>query len=281
MTHQHHGRGAADTSPTSHHRRQRALAGALIANSGLFVAQLLAAIAFGSLALLADTVHLATDLVALTLALIAQRIALRPAADRTTYGWERAEVIVGVANALLLIAATVWIAIEAVERFSSPHPIDGIGVAVMGAVGLVVNAGSAIAVARTSGGNLNLHGAFLHLASDAVGSFAVIVTGLIEAGTGATWVDPATSLLIAALVLGAAWSLLRSALDVLMERAPAGMDPDAIGLALGNSPAWRRCTTSTSGHSARRPRRCRRTWSSTVSQRSTTHSSRATSSAAS
>ncbi len=197
---------------------------------------MIAALAFGSLALLADTAHLATDVVALILALAAQRLLTRPATARTSYGWERAEVVAAVANALLLVGASIWIAVEAVHRFSHPQSIDGLGVALIGAVGLVVNTGSAVVVARASGANLNLRGAFLHLASDAVGSLAVVVAGIAEATTGATWVDPATSLLISVLVVAAAWSLLRAALDVLMERAPSGLDPDDVQAALAAAP---------------------------------------------
>ncbi len=98
----------------------------------------------------------------------------------------------------------------------------------MGALGLVVNAGSAWLVARVSGQNLNLRGAFLHLASDALGSLGVIVAGVVVAVTGATWVDPAISLAITALVLVATWSLVRDATSVLLEQAPRGMDADAI-----------------------------------------------------
>ena len=234
MAGHHHAPDSRDPR-SSPENRTRALTVALGANGILLVVQVVAALAFGSLALLADTAHLATDVVALVLALVALRIATRPAVARTTYGWERAEVVAAVANALLLVGASIWIAVEAIDRFSNPHPIDGIGVAVIGAVGLLVNAGSAVVVARASGANLNLRGAFLHLASDAVGSLAVIVAGVVEATTGAGWVDPATSLLISILVVGAAVSLLRAAMDVLMERAPSGLDPVTIGDALAES----------------------------------------------
>lgn len=221
--------GSAATSPAA---RRRALTIAIAANGCLLVVQLVAAIAFGSLALLADTVHLGTDVVALLLALGAQILAGRPASARTTYGWDRAEVLAGLVNAFLLIAASIWIAIEAISRFSQPHEIEGLGVAIVGAVGLAVNAGSALVVARVSGTNLNLHGAFLHLAADAVGSFGVLVAGVLVVTANATWADPTISLLITGLVLFAAWSLLRDATSVLLERAPRGLDAAAIESAL-------------------------------------------------
>ncbi len=194
--------------------------------------QLVGAIAFGSLALLADTVHLATDVVALLLALGAQILANRPASARATYGWDRAEVLAGLINAFLLIAASAWIAVEAIDRFSHPHAVDGLGVAILGGLGLAVNAGSALVVARASGGNLNMRGAFLHLAADAVGSLGVLVAGVLVLTLNADWADPAISLFITVLVLVAAWALLRDATSVLLEQAPLGMDAAAIEAAL-------------------------------------------------
>jgi cobalt-zinc-cadmium efflux system protein len=175
----HHHHAPASAAATSPGARRRALTIALAANGALLVVQVVAAIAFGSLALLADTAHLATDVLALALALGALLLSARPASARTTYGWERAEVVAAVANAILLGAASVAIAVEAVDRFSNPHTIDGVGVALVGVLGLVVNAGSAAVVARASGANLNLRGAFWHLASDAIGSAAVIVAGVV------------------------------------------------------------------------------------------------------
>ncbi|MBK5287226.1 MAG: cation transporter, partial [Acidimicrobiia bacterium] len=209
---------------------------ALAANAALFVVQLVAALAFGSLALLADTAHLATDVVALGLALVALVLSSRPASARTTYGWERAEVLAALVNAVLLVAASGWIIWEAIHRFGSPHTIDGAGVAIIGGVGLVVNAYSAFAISRVSGANLNLRGAFLHLASDAIGSFGVIAAGVIVAITDTTWIDPAISLAITALVVIATVSLLRDATSVLLERAPRDVDTVAIEQAICAEP---------------------------------------------
>ena len=226
--HHHHGPARA-TSPGA---RRRALVIALVANGCLFVVQLVAALAFGSLALLADTAHLATDVVALVLSLVGLVMSQRPASARTTYGWERAEVLAAMVNSLLLTAASAWIVFEAIQRLQSPEAIDGLGVALVGGLGLVVNAGSAWVIARASGANLNLRAAFWHLASDALGSFGVIVAGLAFAVTGADWIDPVISILITLLVLVAAWTLLRDATSVLLERAPRGLDREAIETAL-------------------------------------------------
>jgi cobalt-zinc-cadmium efflux system protein len=230
--HHHHHHEPVDAGTATPAARRRALLLALVLNALLLVVQIVAAVAFGSLALLADSAHLATDVVALGLAFIALRLSARPASARTTYGWERAEVLAALANAALLVAASVWIIWEAIGRFSDPSAIDGVAVAVVGAVGLAVNACSAWLVARVSGRNLNLRGAFLHLASDALGSFGVIVAGVAVAATDADWIDPAISLAITALVLVATWSLVRDAIAVLLEQAPRGMDAEAIESAL-------------------------------------------------
>jgi cobalt-zinc-cadmium efflux system protein len=229
VAHDHHAHGAG-TAPdgASHQARVRALQIALVANGGFFVVQLVAGIAFGSLALIADSAHMASDVVALALALLAQALSTRPASSRNTYGMLRAEVLAAQANAAALVLVSGWVVFEAVQRFSNPEPIDGLGVLIVGALGLAVNAGSAWVIARTSGNSLNLRGAFLHLASDAAGSVGVVLAGAIVLTTGAEWVDPLVSILISVLVLVAAWQLLRDATRVLLEGVPKGLDVDAV-----------------------------------------------------
>lgn len=225
----HHGHHHAPAGTASAAQRQRALLVGLVANGGLFVVQLVAALAFGSLALLADTAHLAADVVALTLAVVGLRLANRPATARTTYGWERAEVLAALVNSLALTVVSMWIIWEAIDRYSHPQSVDGLGVAVIGAIGLAVNAGSAWYISRSSGANLNMRAAFWHLASDALGSFGVIVSGVVLAiWPSADWVDPTISIAITLLVLVAAWGLLRDATSVLLERAPRGLEAEAI-----------------------------------------------------
>ena len=133
-------------------------------------------------------------------------------------------------------------------------------------LGLAVNAGSAWIIARSSGGSLNLRGAFLHLVSDAAGSVGVIIAGLVVIITGAEWVDPLISILISVLVLVAAWQLLRDATRVLLEGAPKGLDVAAVEqVAHDRRRASRPSTTCTSGRSGPRRRRSPRTSCSPVS----------------
>jgi cobalt-zinc-cadmium efflux system protein len=206
----------------------RALRVALVANGAFFGVQLAAGIVFGSLALIADSAHMASDVVALAIAMVAQALVARPASVRHTYGMQRTEVLAAQANAAALVLVSGWVVYEAIQRLSDPEPVDGLGVLVVGALGLLVNAGSAWIIARSAGHNLNLRGAFLHLASDAAGSVGVVIAGAVVLATGADWVDPLVSILISVLVLVAAWHLLRDATRVLLEGAPKGLDVDAL-----------------------------------------------------
>lgn len=232
MAHDHAHAGSGVQEPDTHRARLRALRIALIANGAFFGVQLAAGIVFGSLALIADSAHMASDVVALAIAIVAQALATRPASTRNTYGMLRAEVIAAQANAAVLVLVSGWVVYEAVQRLSHPESVDGLGVLVVGVLGLLVNAGSAWVIARSAGRNLNLRGAFLHLASDAAGSVGVVVAGIVVLVTGADWIDPVVSILISILVLIAAWQLLRDATRVLLEGVPKGLDVAAVEHAL-------------------------------------------------
>jgi cobalt-zinc-cadmium efflux system protein len=241
MAHHHgHAHGASgtarDTPPDLVRARSRALWIALGANGGFLVVQVVAGIAFGSLALIADSAHMASDVMALVVALIAQRLVLRPPSIRHTYGMLRAEVVAAQLNAVVLIVVSAWVIYEAIERFSSPSDVDALGVIVVGVLGLLVNGVSAWVIRRASGSSLNMRGAFLHLASDAAGSLGVVIAGVVIAATGEDWVDPLTSVLITVLVLVATVQLLRDATRVLLEGAPQGLEVDAVERSLADAP---------------------------------------------
>jgi len=192
--------------------------------------------AFGSLALLADATHMVSDVIGLSIAYAALRIAQRPPTERHTFGFGRTEVLVAQGNALLLFASSVVVILEAVRRLETPQSIDAVGVLVVGGAGLLVNLGSATVVARHAHGSLNLRGAFWHLLADALGSVAVIVAGAGAALFGADRLDPIASLLIALLVMAGAWKLLRDATRVLLESVPAGLETAAVQDALCAEP---------------------------------------------
>ena len=210
------------------HARGRALGFALVANAVFLAVEVAGGFAFGSLALLADAAHMATDVVALSVAYAALRISHRPPTERHTFGFARTEVLVAQGNGLLLFAGAVVVIIEAFRRFGSPPELSASGVFVVGAIGLIVNAASARALYRHAHGSMNLRGAFWHLFTDALGSIGVMVAGAGVALFGAGWLDPAASIVISVLVIAAAWQLLRDAGRVLLEAVPADLDVAAV-----------------------------------------------------
>ena len=171
-------------------------------------------------------------MLALGLALGALALAQRPPTERHTYGFERAEVLAAQANGLLLLVGAVAVVVEAVRRLGSPEHLDAGAVLVVGVVGLLVNVGSAAVLARSSHGNLNLRAAFWHLALDALGSLAVIISALGAMLFDAQRLDSIASLFIAALIVSAAWRLLRDTTRVLLDAAPDDIDVAIVSAAL-------------------------------------------------
>lgn len=216
--------------------RRRALTICLAANAALLAVELAGGLAFRSLALLADAAHLVTDVAGLAVALLAQRLITRPATARHSYGLQRAEVLGAQVNGLILLGASAWIFWEAAHRLDEPPEVVGGGLLAVAVLGLAVNLACAVLLHRTSGRSLNMRGAFTHMAADAAGSAGAALAGLAVITAGATWVDPAVSFLIAALVIWSAWRLLRDATHVLLEGSPKGTDPVAVEAALAGEP---------------------------------------------
>jgi cobalt-zinc-cadmium efflux system protein len=217
-------------------RARRALWIALGANAGLLAAELLGGFAFASLALLADAAHLATDVVGLAVALVAQTLVTRPASDRRTFGLRRAEALGAQANALLVLGAAVWIAVEAVGRLGTGHEVDGAGVVAVAAVALALNGVSAAVLAGVAGRRLNLRAALVHLLADVGSSFAVLIAGVGVLAFAADWLDPVVSLAIAVLVVWSIWGLLRDTTNVLLEAAPRDLVVGDVEHALAAAP---------------------------------------------
>ena len=210
----------------------RALWIALVANAALLVVEVVAGVAFGSLALFADAGHLVADVAGLAVAIAGLHLAVRPATLLHTFGFERAEVLAAQASGLLMVGAAIWVSLEAAGRLLHPGPVDGGGLVAVASVGLVVNLGSSFMVHRASGGSLNMRGAFLHLATDAIGSLGTVAAGILILGWGLFRADAVMALVIAALVIWSAWGLLKDATHVLMEGAPKGIDPEEIDQAI-------------------------------------------------
>jgi cobalt-zinc-cadmium efflux system protein len=207
---------------------RRALAIVLVISVGVLVLQVVGALATGSLALLADAGHVFTDVAGIALALTAIWIAGRPASDTRTFGWYRVEILAAVVNALLLFGLSAFILVEAWRRFQVPEPVEGglmLAVAIVGALG---NLAGVWILRRPSQRSLNVRGAYLEVLGDLMGSIAVIVAAAIIALTGYTRADAIASAVIALLILPRTWSLLRDAVDVLLEATPRGLDLDAV-----------------------------------------------------
>jgi cobalt-zinc-cadmium efflux system protein len=220
--HSHTGGTGAGGTATGQHRR------ALIMVMGLStliaIAEISGTLITGSLVLLADAAHMAADAAGLGLSLLAAYAASRPPTDRRTFGYARAEILAAMANAVLLLGMAAFIIVEAIRRLVSPPAVSSGLLIIFGVVALAANAVSLLLLRRGQAESLNLRGAFLEVASDALGAAAVIVTGVIIATTGFTRADPIASLAVGLLILPRTWQLLRETVDVLLEASPRGMD---------------------------------------------------------
>jgi cobalt-zinc-cadmium efflux system protein len=178
----------------------------------------------GSMALIADAGHNLSDVLALLLAWGAGVLSARPASDRFTYGLKSSSILAAIANAALLWVAIGGILVETLRRLTEPAPVAGTTIIVVAAAGIVVNGASALLFARGSKSDLNIRAAFVHLMADAAVSASVVVAGLLIIWTGQTWIDPATSLLVIAVIGWSSWSLLRQSLRLAMLGVPDGIE---------------------------------------------------------
>lgn len=189
----------------------------------------------GSLALLGDAGHMITDSFSLALAVFAAWLARRPVSLRHSYGLQRAEVLAGLGNALLMLGVIVALAVAAIQRLLSPHPVQGETVAVVAVIGLIINIVVALKLAHGRQ-TFNTRGALLHVIGDLLGSVAALVAGLVITLTGWTPIDPILTLIIAALILASTWRLLQETLHTLMEGVPQHLSLAAIGQAIAARP---------------------------------------------
>jgi cobalt-zinc-cadmium efflux system protein len=233
-----HGFGAHALEARREDSRRR-LVVALGINVALLLAEAIGGVLTGSLAVLADAGHLLSDVGSIVLALIAARLAARPASGRRTFGYQRSEVLAALVNGLTLVAVSVIIGIEAIGRFSDPPAVSGGGVLALGILGLLGNAAATLYLARGQRDDVNLEGVLRHSFADALGSLGVVVAGAVVLAGGSDIVDPIVGLLISLLVLFSSWRLLKEPFDVLMEAAPEGIDVDTMGAHICKVPGVR------------------------------------------
>ena len=203
---------------------RRLLAISLTLTATIMVVQVVGAILTGSLALLADAAHMFTDASALVIALIAAAVAARPADDRRTFGYQRAEVFGALINAIILILLSGWVGIEAIGRLLNPGEVEVAGglMLVVAAVGLIANAISMWLLSQAQRTSINVRGAYLEVMGDLIGSAMVIVAAIVIVTTGWMPADAIASMAIAVLIIPRAIALLREVFSVLSESAPKG-----------------------------------------------------------
>ena len=218
---QGHGHGQLTTATG---RYRQALITVMALSALVAAGEILGAVITGSLVLLADAAHMAADAAGVGLSLLAVHFAARPPTARRTFGYARAEILAAMTNAVLLLGLAAFIIVDAIRRLMSPPSVESGLVIVFGVVALGANAVSLLLLRRGQAESLNLRGAFLEVASDALGALAVIVTGIVIAVTGFTAADSIASLAVGVLILPRTWRLLRETVDVLLEASPKGMD---------------------------------------------------------
>lgn len=207
---------------------QRRLVIALVLAATYMLAEIAGGLLTGSLALLADAGHMFSDVVALTMSLVALRIAQRPATPARTYGYYRTEILAALIHGVLLVCVSAGIIYEATERLAAPTAVLGGPMLAVAAGGLLVNLIGLKILSEGRHESLNVRGAWLHVLSDALGSVGAMIAGALIWGFGWAWADPAASLLIGGLIIYSSWSLIREAVSVLMEGAPAHIDVEEI-----------------------------------------------------
>jgi cobalt-zinc-cadmium efflux system protein len=217
----HHDHAAARTA-TGEHRGP--LIFVLVITLAVAAAEAVGAWITGALVLLADAAHMAADAAGVGLSLIAVLFAARPATQRRTFGYARAEILAAAVNAVVLFGMSIFIIVTAVSRLVSPPAVSARPLIVLGVIALAANVASLLALRRGQQRSLNIRGAFLEVASDALGAAAVIVTGVVIAATGFTSADAIAALVVGALILPRTWRLLTDAVDVLLEASPRGVD---------------------------------------------------------
>ena len=203
---------------------RRLLTISLCLTATIMLVQVVGAILTGSLALLADAAHMFTDASALVIALIAAAVAARPADDRRTFGYQRAEVFGALINAVILILLASWVGFEAVTRLLNPSDVEVAGplMLVVAVIGLSANAVSMWLLSRAQRTSINVRGAYLEVMGDLIGSAAVIVAAIVIVVTGWMPADAIASMFIAIMIIPRAISLLREVFSVLSESAPKG-----------------------------------------------------------
>lgn len=204
----------------------------LILIAGFMVAEVVVGVIAGSLALITDAGHMLTDAASIVLALVAIRLAAKPARGDYTYGLKRAEILSAQANGITLLLLAAYFVFEGVRRLFDPGQVDGLLVFITALVGIVVNVAATWSISRANRTSLNVEGAFQHILTDLYAFIATAIAGAVVWLTGFARADAIAALIVAALMIKAGWGLVRASGRIFLEAAPKGIDPGGVGAQL-------------------------------------------------
>ncbi len=223
------------TNPVMGNGVDRAMAIGVVLNLGFVIVEAVFGVISGSLALIADAGHNASDVLGLLLAWGADYLARRPPTRKYTWGLRRSTIYAAFLNAVLLLVACGGILWEAWHRFTDPQPVAGPTMIVVAFIGVVINTLTAILFIRGHH-DANIRGAFLHMAADAAISLGVVVAGIMILFTGLDWIDPVVSIAIMLVIVVGTWGLFRESVDLALDAVPRGIDINALEAALSDLP---------------------------------------------
>jgi len=239
--HHHHDHDHAHGHGHAHHHHApasfgRAFAIGIVLNSAFVVLEATYGFLSGSMALVADAGHNLSDVLSLAVAWCASVLAARPPSARFTYGYKSSSILAALFNAALLLIALGAILVETVHRLIAPAPVSAGPVMIVAAIGIVINTLTALLFLRGRAHDINIRGAYLHMASDAAVSAGVVAAGFLIALTGAWWIDPVTSLVIVGIIAAGTWGLLKDALKMGLHGVPGTVDAHKVEHYLASLP---------------------------------------------
>jgi cobalt-zinc-cadmium efflux system protein len=230
MEHNHHHHAPKITS------LNRAFIIGIVLNFGYVIFQIVVGFRINSLSLLSDALHNFADVVALALSLLAFKLASVKATDRYTFGYKKASILVALFNALVLLVSVGAIGYEAIMRFFNPESQQGLTISIVSAVGIFINGFTALQFFRDKDSDLNVKSAFSHLAADAVVSLGLVIGGILIHYTGWAWIDPVLSLVVAFVIIGGTWSLVKDTLKLSLNGVPSDIDLNEVREEILESP---------------------------------------------
>lgn len=235
MAHEHH------HHPHEHHAHEltslnKAFIIGIVLNAGFVAAEFIAGFWYNSLGLISDAGHNLGDVAGLVLAMLAFRLAKVQWNTKYTYGYKKSTVLVSLLNAVILLIAVGFIFAESVEKLFHPRPVDGDAVAWVAGIGVIINGITAWLFMKDKEKDLNVKGAYLHMAADALVSIGVVISGIIIQHTGWYIIDPLIGIAIAAIIVYSTWGLLKDSLRLSLDGVPVGTNYEQVGKVIAHTP---------------------------------------------